>query len=69
MTVGDTICNVNDYNEIGEIKGYVVDISHTYVVLITANGKKAIDTYKKHFVLSKMVLIEKYTINVKYHEL
>jgi len=61
MQIGDTICNIYDYNMAGEIKGYVLALYNIYVVLITTNGKKILDTYKNRFAQSKIVLLEKHT--------
>jgi len=57
--IGDTICNVYDCTKIGECKGFVLKCNDTFVEYIQSNIKLCLNTYKAHYKLSKMVLIEK----------
>ena len=61
MEIGDTVCNVNDYSEIGEIKGYVLKFynNNSRVKIALSNRKHFLKSYSKYFALTRIVLIEK----------
>jgi hypothetical protein len=66
MEIGDTVCNVNSYYRIGEIKGYITKITINdnfegdRVHLIRTNIRMYYQSYLGHFANSRVVLLEKY---------
>ncbi len=60
MEVGDTVCNIYDYPDIGLSKGYVLYFCSDRVCLVLSNHKTMLNTFVRHYADSRIVLTEKY---------
>ena len=72
MEIGDTVCNVYDYDNVGKVKGHIVRIivrvDKKYIAieeddrihLITSDMKRLYGGYYNFFAVTRIVLLEKY---------
>ncbi len=61
--LGDTVCDIENYDGWNQLKAFVVmlSIDENKMHIAYTNRLNFLETYKKHYKISRVVLFEKYT--------